>query len=590
MKQSPFFALMPLLKDCKKTIMFATLSSIGNQLFDLIPEILLGMAVDIVVNQKDSYLAHCGFATTTSQIVFLGALCMIAWTFEAIFQYLYIIFWRSVSQIIQHRLRIKAYEHVQKLNMSFFDQKQSGEFSAVLNDDINQLERFFDDGINAIIQVWASTAMTAAVFLYTSPIVTLCTLMPTPFIFFLGWIFQHRLAIMHANIRRHAAMLNSKIAHNISGIGTIKSYTMEETETKKITELSKQYIRANDQATATFAAFRPMIRMAVALGFVSTVVVGGFFATQGTLAVGVYSTLVFLTQRLLWPFTELADMVNNYKRAMACTKRVVDLLQLPIAMHEKTKTSNHLIIQGEIRFDQVSFAYPNSTQVFDQLTFSIPAQKTVAFVGPTGSGKSSLIKLLLKFYDPQHGTIFLDNHDIQELSLRTIRSSIAWVSQEPLLFAGTIYENIAYGSTHATEYEIIHAAQQAHADEFIRQLPNGYETVLNERGYKLSGGQRQRIAIARALVKRSPIFVFDEATSAVDNETERAIQQTLRSIAHAHTIIIIAHRLWTVQYADVIYVLDKGMIVEKGNHQSLTEYSGLYSSLWRIQHNLQNTP
>ncbi|RTL06686.1 ABC transporter ATP-binding protein [Candidatus Dependentiae bacterium] len=563
-------------------IAIATTCSIFNQVFDLLPEILLGIAVDIVVNKQDSFIAGWGFNTLFSQLLFLGALCLITWTFESIFQYLYIILWRNIGQYMQHTLRIETYTHVQRLEMSFFEEKHTGELIAILNDDINQLERFLDNGVNAIIQIITSTLMTFAVFIYTSPLLTLCTLMSTPFICALSWIFQHRLSFLHAAVRKKAALLNSKLAHNIAGISTIKSYTTEEFEIKKISEHSKNYMRANAQLIGTFAAFRPLIRMSIVLGFVATVVVGGWLASNNLLNVGAYSTLVFLTQRLLWPFTELADIANDYKRAMACAKRVLNLLETPVPAHTECMNTFYPI-QGAITFENVSFSYPDNTKVFENLSFIIPKHTTVAFVGATGSGKSSIVKLLLRFYNPQHGSIYIDNYNIQALSLQKVRSCISLVNQEPFLFAGTIYENIAYGSPHALAEEVEQAAMIAQAHSFIMRLPEQYQTVIGERGQKLSGGQKQRISIARAVLKNNALFIFDEATSAMDNETEAAIQQSLAKIAQNHTTIIIAHRLSTVRYADLIYVLDKGNIIEQGSHQALLAHQGTYAQLWRIQ-------
>lgn len=563
-------------------IVGATVCSVLNQVFDLLPEILLGIAVDIVVNKHDSFIASWGFTTLFSQLLFLGALCMITWTFESIFQYLYIILWRNIGQYMQHTLRIETYSHLQKLEMDFFEEKHTGELIAILNDDINQLERFLDNGVNAIIQIITSTLMTFIVFIYTSPFLTLCTLMPTPFICALGWLFQNRLSFLHTAVRKKAAFLNSKLAHNITGIATIKSYTTESFEIKKIAEYSKNYMRANTQLIGTFAAFRPLIRMCIVLGFVGTVVGGGWLASNNLLNVGAYSTLVFLTQRLLWPFTELADIANDYKRAMACAKRVFTLL------HTQITEATGLLdlpteIKGSIVFDNVSFAYPDKTCVFKNISFTIPHHKTVAFVGPTGSGKSSLVKLLLRFYNPQSGSIYIDNYNLQDLSVHAVRAQISLVNQEPFLFAGTIYDNITYGSPHALQSEVHHAAVAAQAHNFITQLPHGYQTIVGERGQKLSGGQKQRISIARAILKNSPLFIFDEATSAVDNETEAAIQQSLAKIAKNHTTIIIAHRLSTVRYADLIYVLEKGTIVEQGTHGTLLAQQGTYAQLWQIQ-------
>jgi ATP-binding cassette, subfamily B, bacterial len=584
MQRSPLFQLSRYLAPHRMTMVCASLCSILNQVFDLLPEILMGIAIDVVVNKQDSFLSRIGFPEITTQLIILGALCLITWTFESIFQYLYIVLWRHLAQTIQHSLRMAGYVHLQNLEMAYFEEKNTGELLSILNDDVNQLERFFDNGINAIIQIATSTLMTAAVFFYTSPAVAFYTLAPTPFICMIAWVFQARLAIFHSAARRQAAILASRLTNNILGITTIKSYATEQSEANRIATASKNYMRANSQMTYAFAAFRPTIRMAVVLGFVATVVVGGWYAHQGIIPVGAYSSLVFLTQRLLWPFTELAEIVNDYKRAMCASGRVLDLIRTPIGIIDGSVAVSPQEIKGTIRFEHVSFTYPNNTTVFEDFSCVIHAGQTTAFVGATGSGKSSLIKLLLRFYEPTKGTIFIDNYDITRMTLASIRRSISFVSQDPFLFHGTLYENIAYGSPRQTpDAAIIRAAQVAHADEFIQKLPSGYECIVGERGQKISGGQRQRIAIARAVLKNAPIFIFDEATSAVDNETEAAIQKSLVEIGHNHTTIIIAHRLSTIRHADTIHVLDQGKIVESGNHYTLLALNKTYAGLWKLQ-------
>ncbi|MCB0349469.1 MAG: ATP-binding cassette domain-containing protein, partial [Bdellovibrionales bacterium] len=302
-------------------------------------------------------------------------------------------------------------------------------------------------------------------------------------------------------------------------------------------------------------------------------------AMSGDLNVGLYGVLVFLTQRLLWPLTGLADTVDLFERAMASADRVLDLLDIPVDLEKNIKSDVADVSKG-IQFANLSFSYANQVPILKNVDIDVPAGKTIAIVGPTGSGKSTVTKLLLRFYDSTSGEVMFGGKNIRELDPQYLRTQIGLVSQDVFLFQGTIYENIVYGNPSATMSEVIQAAKRAHAMEFIEQLPEGMNTLIGERGQKLSGGQRQRLSIARVILKNPPVLILDEATSAVDNETEKVIQASLIEATKGRTTIVIAHRLSTITHADQIYVLADGKIVEKGTHQDLLKLQKVYSQLW----------
>jgi ATP-binding cassette subfamily B protein len=326
-----------------------------------------------------------------------------------------------------------------------------------------------------------------------------------------------------------------------------------------------------------------VLRFCILLGFVLTLYLGGRATLAGQLSVGTYGFMVFIVQDLLWPFTFLSEIVDEYQRAMASVRRVMGLLDTPVAILPGQQPLPLGRVQGEVAFEAITFAYNGRHPVLKDLSLHIPAGATIGIVGATGSGKSTLVKLLLRFYDVQGGRILIDGQDIRDLNALDLRRCIGWVSQDVFLFHGTVAENIAYGSFDATREQIIHAAQQAEAHEFIKELPQGYDTLVGERGQKLSGGQRQRLAIARAILKNPPILVLDEATSAVDNETEAAIQKSLAVITQNRTTIAIAHRLSTIRQADCIYVMDRGELVEHGTHDELLALGKIYAGLWQVQ-------
>ena len=567
----------------RRRVWAAIACSILNKLFDLAPPVLIGMAVDVVVQQQDSLIAAWGVRSIPSQLLLLSVLTLVIWSLESIFQYAYDRLWRNLAQTIQHQLRLDAYRHLQELEMSFFEDRSTGTLLSILNDDINQLERFLDRGANEILQLITTVVVIGGAFFILAPSVAWMAMLPMPFILWGSLAFQRQLAPRYADVREQASLVNSRLANNLTGMATIKSFTAEDYEQERVAVESEQYRRSNRRAIALSAAFVPLIRMVILVGFTATLYFGGVEAANGQMAVGTYSVLVFITQRLLWPLTSLGNTLDQYQRAMASTQRAMNLLDTPIAIHTGTQALPTATVRGAVTIDQISFAYTPGHPVVQDLSIQIPAGKTIAIVGSTGSGKSTLVKLLLRFYEIQQGQITLDGVDIRDLQLRDLRRCMGWVSQDVFLFHGTVAENIAYGTFEATPAEIIHAAKLAEAHEFIEQLPRGYDTIVGERGQKLSGGQRQRLAIARALLKDPPILILDEATSAVDNETEAAIQRSLEHITQNRTTIAIAHRLSTIRHADQIYVMEYGRVVEQGKHDELLALNRVYANLWRIQ-------
>jgi ATP-binding cassette subfamily B protein len=581
-----FAALLRLLRYARgfrRRIVLATVCSVTNKLFDVMPEILIGIAIDVVVRQKDSFVAAMGIADPKWQLGFLGALTLFVWISESVFEYLYLVLWRNLAQDLQHGIRLDAYEHVQRLDLAYFEDRSTGNLVTILNDDVNQLERFLNGGANDLIQVVTTVLAVGTVFFLISPKIAAIAFTPIPLIVLGAFFFQRRAQPLYANVRERAGNLGARLSANVSGITTIKSFATERFEADRVRQDSSAYLEANRKAIAISSAFIPVIRMAILAGFVATFLLGGWMTLEGTLNVGAYGVLVFLTQRLLWPLTQIAETVDLYERAMASSRRILDLIETPVSIRDATDAGRLGDVRGKIRFEHVSFGYHGGDRVLHDVDLEIPAGDTVAFVGQTGSGKSTLIKLLLRFYQPDAGRILIDDKPIGSVSLDSLRRKIGLVSQDVFLFQGTIAENIAYGNPDATMEQVRSVAEFAEAAEFIDRLPNGYETVVGERGQKLSGGQRQRLSIARALLKHPPILILDEATSAVDNETEAAIQRSLERISHSCTTVVIAHRLSTIVNADRIYVMDQGRIVESGTHGGLLTQDGIYAALWAVQ-------
>lgn len=578
--------LMTYLGNYRTHFLLSSLASILNKVLDLMPPILVAWVVDSLQGNAPYWMA---WVTDTqdpwSLAILLALLTVIIFGFESLFEWLFEYGFMTLAQKVQHDLRLDAYRKIQAREMAWFENNRVGDALSILNDDVNQLERFMNSGFNEILQLLVLFVFAGAVLFGISWQLALVGMMPLPLILLGSIVYQRWIANRYRAMRETVGALSSRLENNISGIAVIKSFTAEEFEASRVSTSSQDYRKANFHAIKISTLYVPLIRMLIAVGFGGVLLLGSYWVIEGKngLTIGELVLFSMMIQRVLWPVTRLGQVLDTYARAKASAERVFHLMDTPSTIQNKPNPVRLGRAQGEIAFRNVQFKYRDGLPILNGLDFVVKPGETLGIAGTSGAGKSTLVKLLLRFYDPTGGQVELDGHPVSDLDLQDLRRNIALVSQDVYLFHGTIRENIAYGMGELPLQEVEKAAKIAQLDHFIQSLPEKYETLIGERGLKLSGGQRQRLSIARAVLKNAPVIIMDEATSSVDTETERAIQRHIDAFTSGRTALLIAHRLSTLRQADRIIVLDKGQVAEVGTHDELIAQSGIYADLWNVQ-------
>ncbi len=486
--------------------------------------------------------------------------------------------WNFVSD-----LRVKVYEKLQKLSLRYYHDKQTGQILARVANDTQELEVIIAHAVPDLIVSILTLLAVTAILLFINVQLTLYTFITMPFFIFLATRFAKKVFPQFRQAHQVRGEFYALLNDNISGMREIQAFNKQDSEYEKVKDKSRHHITFLLNALKLSAFFHPTMNFAAQIGTVIVVGAGGFLASQDGLPVEDIVAFMLYLNMFYQPLSTLARLNEDLQNSLAAAQRVFDIIDAQPDVKDKPNAITMPKVKGNIQFKNVNFSYVDDIPIIKNLNLDIAAGEMVAFVGQTGVGKTTIVSLINRFYEQKEGQILIDGIDIRDVTLRSLRDNISMVMQDVFLFNGTVAENIAYGVNKASMQKIKEAAKKANADEFIEKLENGYDTITGERGVKLSGGQKQRLAIARAILRDTPILILDEATAAVDTATERLIHQAINEVAKSRTTIIIAHRLATVKNADKIVVLDKGEIVEMGTHDELIKKGGIYTKLCSMQ-------
>ncbi len=560
----------------------AILLSAANTLMKIVTTLSFGFVAVVAITGGLAPLARLGFQSDLAQIGALSGLFFLLRSTELWLEKNRKIAWSAYSNKIEQALRLQTFEHTLGLDMAHLENQSTEQLMSLINTDAETIKTFLDYTPPTIVEKSLILILGSALILFVSPVAFLLTYLPIPVVALLHKYYKKIINETFLESSAHKDRFNRILLNNLMGFPTIKSYTSEEKEIRHLSESSDALYGCELECEKANAKLSSGSVYAVGLGVYMPLIYGCIGIVRGTLSFTYFMMLSSILPMLVTATTGLDFALVYYQEALHAARRLNRHMSGRARIVDGERRMPAEAVRGEFRFEKVTFGY-GAEAVLREIDLHIPANGTVGLVGPTGFGKTTLTKLLLRFYDVNQGRITLDSHDLRDLNLRDLRQAIGLVSQDIYLFNGTIYENILYGRPHASHEEVIEASRAAEAYEFIRDIPEGFDAPVGERGQKLSGGQRQRISIARAILKNPPILILDEATSSVDNETEAAIQRSIKRISENRTIIMIAHRLSTIRHADCIHLLKHAAILERGTHDELIEKDGEYAFLWKLQ-------
>jgi ABC-type multidrug transport system fused ATPase/permease subunit len=561
------------LKPYRKGVALTLFLAISTTFLDLVPPWLIKVIIDSLVEGKESLWVYGPI---------IGLACI--YLARNVTNHKRILINNQVEQNVVFDLRSEVYRALQNLSLSYFESRSTGELMSRANDDVNYVERIFIDGVEQVVTATLTLIGISVILFYMHWKLAIVALLPIPFLVYGAWVYTSRAHGQYHVVRKRAAKMNAKLQDSISGIRETLSFNRQLYEVKQFEKRSRDYCNGTLDVMRLWAFYSPSMMFLGSLGTVLILLYGVGLVQGGDITIGSLVAFVGYLALFYTPINQLHSVNHMLQHALASGERLFEIIDtVPEVQNSPDAILPSTNVRGSIQFDRVNFSYTPSKPALQEINFMIKAGEKIALVGHTGSGKSTLIKLLMRFYDVGSGTILMDDTPIKDLNLSYLREQIGLVAQDPFLFNGTVAENILYGNIGAHRDQVISAAVSAHADLFIKNLPDGYDTRVGERGIKLSGGEKHRIAIARTFLKNPPILILDEATSSVDTETESHIKQALSILMEGRTTLIIAHRLSTLEGADRVLVMKKGELVETGLHDELIATDSEYAQLFRQQ-------
>ncbi len=558
-------------------------SALINRLLDSSPPLLIGSGIDIVTRGRSGLVAWMGFKSVTGQLLGLGGIGLAMWAIDSVFDYVHRTSAAELANRVRHDLRNDVYAQLQRLDVAQIESKDVGEWMALIEGDLARIHGFIKDGSDPLITIIANGITAVGTSLTLTPAFALAQFATIPPVALASHHLLGPLRDRLIMVYRDSDRLSSVLHGNVSSLATINSFGTHDAESARIREAGERQLETLQSADQLQSLYVPTLTMIVGTGFMSTLVWGGLQVDKGLLAPGAYNMVATTQLRMLSAIGHFGASMQNYQRTQVSLDRIFTVLDMKPDVINRPAAVPISGLAREIAFNHVGFGYESDRQVLRDFHITFPAGKTIGIVGSSGAGKSTVLKLLSRFYDVSEGEVTYDGVDIRDLKLEDLHRTIAMVSQELAVFAGTIRENIAYARPDASDEDVRRAADTAEAHDFISALPRGYDTTIGYGGHSLSAGQRQRVAIARVVLANRPILLFDEATSALDYQTEASVQRGLREATVGRTTIIVAHRLSTIRQADLIYVLDDGRVKERGRHDDLIKTDGIYAAMWKVQ-------
>lgn len=489
----------------------------------------------------------------------------------------------SVAQWVSYDLRLAIYAHIQRLSLAFHDQKRTGDLISRVTADIDSIQSFIMNGLlGVLINAMTLIGMIAVMF-WLNWKFTLIALSVVPALFAMVYIYTRKIKKASRQVRKKEGEITSVVEEVLSSIRVVKAFAREDFEVHRLEKESLEAVEISLHARSLKAKLTPLVDIVVAIGTGLVLWFGSRLVMGNVLSAGELVVFILYLGKMYKPMQEISKMTDTYSKAAVGYERIQEILQTDVEVRDLARARKAPRFKGDIEFDNVSFSYAEGSPVLKNVSLEMKAGQVSAIVGPTGAGKTSIISLIPRFYDPEEGAITIDGSDVRQFQQRSLRQQMSFVLQETILFRAPVWQNIAYGRPGCSRQEIVRAAELANASEFIEKLPEGYDTVLGERGMTLSGGQRQRIAIARAVIRNTPILILDEPTSGLDSASEKLVFEAMDRLMEGRTVVVIAHRLSTIQRADVIFVVKDGAVVERGKHEELMKLNGLYAELHNIQ-------